>query len=317
MTRSFFIKQQKMETEPWIMVDEDAAASTDNGNVRASTNRASLHRAIFDYFCYLKEEQFGGKPVPAIPHHDDGTAANVDIDNWARHPTTATIKAAAHSQITDCSASVPRKNENIQRVLDVLGQEFPEILSIPGEHTNDLELRFVGYPELVSRVRDLESCLQGRQPFLPDLFQQQPTLATAAAAPPMTPPGPPLPAAGTTADVAATNHATSNDRKRRAPPTNNNGIDDGGEDTAIASVVAKKLKHQEFEINYLKTQLQLNNKSKGYTMTGGEKKKLSKKSAESLDDLNEQRARAAEAAVSFEERFEELIHWKNGYGHCR
>lgn len=195
----------------------------------------------------------------------------------------------------------------IQKVMNVLEQEFPEILQVPAENVAgkpfaELEMRFNGYPLLYQRVSLLER-----------MSSASPT--TMALQPPLPPP-PTATATASIEDIAIADAEDNNfnNNKRKEPPK---------EEEAQAPANKKqdrKQKDQASEIKKMKQALR-RAKEKIGKLNRAQKRideeEAKQKAIEVAAKLEKQKQKAIAASVPFEQRFQELVHFQRGYGHCR
>ena len=298
-------------------------------------NRDRLHRSIYDYFRWCSWNSNNSSVVPFLPSKKTNVSEQpVEAPAPDLHDVTplmldSNFDGTAEQQLgggrhsvgdgttneLDIPAAPSVYQEKFQRVLALLEHEFPELQQLPAEQLegktcSELEMRYSAYPDLEKRLqaRSLEGEMAELpiQPLalVPAANSHHDNLERGAEV---------IPTLGgvgllleNKTDLGPVEAMNSN--KRKTPPTHSDQDED--------QKAAKKLKEQAKEIRTLKSQLQLFQRAQHTTAAAVIRapKKVRGSSTASLESAKE---RAMAAAVPFEERFQELVHYSSGYGHCR
>lgn len=278
-------------------------------------NRDMLHRSIYDYFrwCSLNPQQVEA-PAPDL-HDVTPLMLDNNFDGTAEQQLGGGTSSIGGTNELDIPAAPSVYQEKFQRVLALLEQEFPELQQLPAEQLegktcSELEMRYSAYPDLEKRLHS--GSLERQMADLP--LQPLALVPTATLHHNNFEGGTAVVSTLGSVGLSLENstHMGSveaiNSNKRKTPPLHSDHDED--------QKTAKKLKEQAREIRTLKSQLQFSQRTQHTTAAAGGRasKKVRGSTAASLESAKE---RAMAAAVPFEERFQELVHYSSGYGHCR
>ena len=112
--------------------------------------------------------------------------------------------------------------------------------------------------------------------------------------------------------AAAISAGDPNRNKRKAPPVDNNPQ----QSTLSIEPSSKKLKEQESEIKKMKTQLK-RAKDKIQKLSRVKEAVNEDSFSKKVREGAEKKEKAMAAAVPFEQRYQELVHFQRGHGHTR